>query len=1176
MSMRVGTVIDRYTVVSELGSGGMAKVYLVRHSGLGTLHALKVLTVSSDTIRERLVQEGRIQGTLKHPNVVAVTDLLDVDGAPGLVMEYIEGPALDEFMAVHRFPLRQADWIARRIIAGVAAAHELRLVHRDLKPGNVMLQLVEGRLVPKVADFGLAKVLDTKATPVRTRSGMAMGTPAYMSPEQIRDASDVDHRADIFSLGAILYELASGQRAFSGANLLEIFENVGHGRHTPITEVAPDLPARMTRAIQTALVVDREERVQNCGDLLQIWADGTSLDEDAWDEGTLERARELSARPIEFQNRLQSTPAPSETYGLFSELDQEAETVPPPAETLPPSAPTTPTPPPQIAPRPAPSRRWLYVAMPVLLLSGALALGAAWTLQPDQIVVADFADIERIDGGFAGVGILAASDQPSTFWRQTTVGGRVTRLERRSPFGVDHHELSPPAVYRQNWEGDHLVQVEVLNGYGNVSHRMDLTATDDGVHIAHRNRADLPQRDPENAVFGEVHALDDDGRPTRVTYQSVGADPMRAKNGTWGRRIDRDELGRITRLSHLGPDMEDAMDTHGVAAIEHSYGSADSPYWSTSVRYRGFADVPVPDVFGCAERVFTHSLESERETEACFDASGDPFLERDSGCHVVERWNEESSSWMRCLGLRSEPLTASLGWTLLRTRVGGSGFVEEVAWMGPNGDPINGSHGYAKAVMRMDDGGNLMATGPYFDAAGEQVVGPSGIGSSLNRRDERGNITETSFSDLDGLPAIGPLGFAIQRMQYDELDRLVDERIFDGSSQAYLGPQGYHRQTTAYDELGAAAERRWFGANERPILNKDGVAGVRYKTDPRLMVQVDQRFYGVDDEPILRGRNNVARIKGTYNDRGQITRLDFFGLDDQPHPDLNGVMTWEFDVNPRGNILERRSIDPTTGALRLTKEGIAVERMIQDPHGNPTLMTWFGEDAKPVAGPISGCAKIESELDEFGRATVDKCFDITGKPTFFAADRGGVFHARHHSYDIHGRVVGERFAGVDGRPALNMVGFAYGEYEFDDRGNLIEERAYDVDQRLALNAEGWAVARYGWDERDHGVLKEYFGPEEEAVIVTGCRCHRELDSVDEAGRLLERRRVGVDGELVTNATARSTVSYDRRGRETERAHFDATGAPDVTHGYARLVTSWDLNGRPTETRYDANGTEVSP
>jgi hypothetical protein len=259
-------------VVAPLGEGGMAAVFQVRHTTLGTLHALKVLTVAQKGVRERLVQEGVLQARLAHPNIVAVTDVLDVDGAPGLLMEFVPGGTLEGLLDGAAPPLHEAERLFRGVLAAVEHAHAHGVIHRDLKPANVLLSPGPAGPTPKVADFGVAKVLDRALATDRkaTRAGVAMGSPSYMSPEQIRDAGGVDERSDVFALGCILYELVTGRMAFEGPDVFSIFERITQGTFPPVESVAVDVPARVRAAIHGALQVDPARRIPSCARLREV------------------------------------------------------------------------------------------------------------------------------------------------------------------------------------------------------------------------------------------------------------------------------------------------------------------------------------------------------------------------------------------------------------------------------------------------------------------------------------------------------------------------------------------------------------------------------------------------------------------------------------------------------------------------------------------------------------------------------------------------------------------------------------------------------------------------------------------------------------------------------------------------------------------------------------------
>ncbi|MEQ1566933.1 MAG: serine/threonine-protein kinase, partial [Myxococcota bacterium] len=276
MEIAAGTVIDdRYEVLGRIGTGAVAEVYLARHLQLGSLVAVKVLLLPTAAVQTRLMQEGRLQGALRDRHVVSVTDMVEIDGCPGLVMEYVRGPSLQRLLQHLQFDLDQARALGAGILLGVRAAHQIGLVHRDLKPANVLIEVTDSALVPKIADFGLAKLLQPEAEGgTATRTGSTLGTPAYMAPEQIRDARQVDERADVFSLGAVLYELLTGRRAFPGDDLLDLYDHIRDGKYVPVRTLAPEVPPELEQVIDAALAVDRDRRIGSVQELLDRFTDG--------------------------------------------------------------------------------------------------------------------------------------------------------------------------------------------------------------------------------------------------------------------------------------------------------------------------------------------------------------------------------------------------------------------------------------------------------------------------------------------------------------------------------------------------------------------------------------------------------------------------------------------------------------------------------------------------------------------------------------------------------------------------------------------------------------------------------------------------------------------------------------------------------------------------------------
>lgn len=271
-----GLVVGNYVVESLIGGGGMAQVYRVRHVVLGTHHALKVLDSryrGLPEVRQRFLSEGQIAAQLHHQNVVRVTDAVATTEVAGLVMELVDGPTLEDYIARRGQPLTLAEVreLFIPVLDAIAEAHRRGIIHRDIKPANILLSHENGRPVPKVTDFGIAKILRSLPGDAgaiargQTRADSRMGTLAYMSPEQVRGAKDVTAQSDVFSLGATLYELCTGVLAFDGNSDYEIMSDIVAGRIRQPSKLGALEPV-LGAAIRKALSVAPSDRFGSCED----------------------------------------------------------------------------------------------------------------------------------------------------------------------------------------------------------------------------------------------------------------------------------------------------------------------------------------------------------------------------------------------------------------------------------------------------------------------------------------------------------------------------------------------------------------------------------------------------------------------------------------------------------------------------------------------------------------------------------------------------------------------------------------------------------------------------------------------------------------------------------------------------------------------------------------------
>lgn len=281
-----GVRLGPYEIVNLLGAGGMGEVYCARDSRLGRNVALKVIpaSYSSDPARrQRFQREARAISALQHPNICTLYDVGQQDGTDYLVMEYLEGETLSSRLTMGALKVEQILAYGIEIASALDAAHKQNIIHRDLKPGNI---LITSRGECKVLDFGLAKLgADEEAAPTVTEPtllsspGVAMGTVPYMSPEQALGKT-LDSRTDLFSLGAVLYEMATGSPAFSGGTAAAAFDAILHKNPVPAAERNALVPVELDRIIFKALEKDRDLRYQSpsefCADLKRLRRDAES------------------------------------------------------------------------------------------------------------------------------------------------------------------------------------------------------------------------------------------------------------------------------------------------------------------------------------------------------------------------------------------------------------------------------------------------------------------------------------------------------------------------------------------------------------------------------------------------------------------------------------------------------------------------------------------------------------------------------------------------------------------------------------------------------------------------------------------------------------------------------------------------------------------------------------
>ena len=260
--------IGRYELLEPIGRGAMGNVYLGRDPLINRILALKAIDLTAgydshelESTAESFLREAAIAGNLSHPNIVTIFDVGQTNGLAYIAMEYVRGHHLSEFSSRDRLlPVDTVVDLIGRAAAALDYAHRRNVVHRDIKPANIMYDSLSNNL--KITDFGIAKLIDAN----RTRTGIVLGTPAFMSPEQL-EGKNVNGHTDLFALGVSLYQLLTGQLPFRGASMTKLMFVIANEPHQSVTSARTDLPKWLDGVIDKALAKDPADRFQSAAEM---------------------------------------------------------------------------------------------------------------------------------------------------------------------------------------------------------------------------------------------------------------------------------------------------------------------------------------------------------------------------------------------------------------------------------------------------------------------------------------------------------------------------------------------------------------------------------------------------------------------------------------------------------------------------------------------------------------------------------------------------------------------------------------------------------------------------------------------------------------------------------------------------------------------------------------------
>lgn len=1144
----IGNTILNYKIIALLGKGGMGSVYLAEHTLISNEKvAIKVINANmvNDFTRHLLHDEAMHLASLNHPNIVAFKNYhIDNEGNIYLIMEYAEGITLDNYInKVNGLIVEDRIYpLFAPILDAIGAAHNKKdeqhkngILHCDIKPANIIITK-EG--VPKVLDFGIARIIKEKEDGEEDGDNLIMGTPSYMSPEQVK-GEQLDARSDIYSLGVLLYQMLTGNAPYDTTTLTEQEINM-----KVVEEPLPRMRTyykyisdKVQKIVDKATAKNPNDRYQTCEEFkkdlhraLYPWKPSkwTKLSVAAvialligagvyiWDYTRI--------KTYYYKDYTERWGVPEGIGELSADEHNHS----------------------------ARSYRFIYQKRKLLRVSHVNSLGN----------LIDDGESERnerpVDQTFAytadgNIDHVTVKDR----------SGKILYLQSYNA------KLNTMAFQYNDEHGTERVVSNQTVGYGRLLEQntdtkgrisrwwLDYDENGYVTTIRYAGIDNSPVGDA-NGIYGRKYVRDDKGRPVEIHYIDVEGNPQPTKWGLGIKRFYYDEEDNWIKAVYQTVDGKPAFDdVDGISVYEMQYDSNGNLVYAFHRDANGKAMYPKKHNVAGIHHVYDERG-FEIQTEY-LDAEGKPMFVNEWGYAIVKKEYDER-------GYVNKQTSCAVDGTPVNSKDGNA-----------STESVNDSHGNPIEVWYYSRNGSLceiMSLGnagfkAEYDSVGNQTKfvnfdvnkkpckGKSGAYGELYAYNDRNLITQITYLGVDLTPAPDNNNVIILKLDYDKRGNNTRGAFYDVDGKTLrLSGEGCAGWNDVYDDNGYYLERSFFDVEGSPLLPPGiqyakvkygydnngylnsiryynvqggltpvkGIAGYDYINDKRGNT-LEERRIGTDgslttNEPIIRYK---------YDESDNCTEMAYYD-EISPIKDSDGIHKYIFTYDSRNQLIEARYYDTMDNLTLSLGYNYAVVKNEYDEKGYRVKCSYYGTDELPCIC-AEGWSSATYEYNQFGNITKQCFFDVTGAPT---------------------------------DPKIMVpVGIA----EYDERGNLLYLAAQDGHGNLVNRPDGWAVMRAEYDDRNNQLTQAYFNAQDKPILYNGY--HKMTWKYDKQNKCIETAYYGTDSQpVLVNNIHRITYKYAENSTHLiEEVVYDNKGkATNCAAGWHRVITTYGKDGVTPETK----------